>query len=473
MRKFTFFLITFWGIQLFSQITISKDSNFANSGTFIWTFNSNQTILHSNTVILPDHSILQIVSVTDNDYILKLTPDGTLDSDFASNGKLDLGSNNFLNAVIQGDKIIVYFGPKSLDHSNYLDSKIVRYHSNGTFDETFGTNGVLNEVTESTSPQALSVLVLEDLSLVVTNSAETYPKKYTTDGQLDTNYGNNGEIIYNYHFPIGQFSTGKIATCNVNSLSSSVYSFFDLNSLSTNTVLDLDHYSCNHLNGFMLQNKNNLSTRTTSDGLVYSVFEYNNYPLPDFSRLIVMKSEQLDSNFNGSGFVTSEDYEQFLDAGFADKTFLVLNQKANQKALNAYSSLGVSLNINNQRDFNLSAGHEIEMKANYILVNSVIPDIDQNLVKVKIEKFVIKDDRLSTLNSSPENIVVENPIKDFLNIKNAEHAVSFEIYDLTGRKIAVSKSPKNINTENLQKGNYILKIYFKTGPYISRKLIKN
>lgn len=378
MKKLSFFLLALCGIQHFSQITVTKDNAFGNNGNFITTFNTSQNILQSNTIILADHSILQIVNVTDNDYILKLKPNGTLDADFANNGKLELGINNFMNAVLQNDKIIVYFGPKSLDHSNYTDSKIVRYNSNGTLDTTFGTNGVLNEVTESTDPQALSVLVLADYSLLVTNSVETHPKKFTINGQLDSTAGNNGIIPYNYHFPIGQFSDGKIATCNVNSLSSSIFSFFDLDSLPSNTVVDLNNYSCHQYNGFTVQNKSNISTRTTADGLVYSIFKYDNHPLPNFSRLIVLKSEQLDSQFNGSGFVTSEEEEKFLDAGFSNKIFFVLNEKGNQKALNAYSNSGVSLNLNNARDFSLFSGHEIELKDHYILVKSIITDENQN-----------------------------------------------------------------------------------------------
>ncbi len=473
MKKLTFLLIIFYSIQIFSQINLTKDPSFGNDGTFSMTFNSNQTIHQSNTIVLPDNSILQIISVADNDYILKIKPDGKLDPNFADQGKLDLGVNNFLNAVLQGDKIIVYFGPKSMDYSNYLDSKIVRYHSNGTLDSTFGNNGVLDEVTESTNPQALSVLVLADQSLVITNSNSTYARKFTINGQLDKFFGDNGEINYAYHFPLGQSSNGKIATCDINSLSSSIYSFYDLNSLATNAVMNLNDHLCHHHNGSMLQNKSNISTRMNANGMVYSVFEYKNYPLPDFSRLIVMKSEQLDSNFNANGFVTSEDYEQFLDVGFENKMFFVLNQKSNQKALNAYSSSGISLNINNQRNFALLSGHEIEMKDNYILVNSIVKDSNQNFVVVKIEKFLISNDLLSTANDLHKDIFVENPIKDLLNIKNADNAVGFEIYDTLGRKIMVSKNSEKMNFANLPKGNYILKINFKNGENFLKKLIKN
>lgn len=473
MKKLYFFLITLCGIQAFSQITITRDNTFGNNGNFTTSFGAAQQILHSNTIILADDSILQVVNLADNNYILKLKPDGTFDANFADNGKLELGVNNVMNAVLQNDKIIVYFGPKSTDYSDYTDSKIVRYNSNGILDTTFGTNGVLNEVTESTDPQALSVLVLTDQSLLVTNSAESYPKKFTSNGQLDSTAGNNGIIQYNYHFPVGQFANGKIATCDVNSQSSSLFSFFNLNSLSNNTVVDLNNHSCHQHNGFTIQNKTNISTRTTKDGLVYSIFNYTNYPLPNFSRLIVMKNEQLDAQFNGAGFATSEDGENFLDAGFSNQIFIVLNEKGNQKALNAYSTSGVSLNINNVRDFSLTAGHEIEVKDSYILVKSMIKEVNQNIVNVKIEKFLLSDDRLATGNNALKQIKVENPVKDFLNIINAENDVQFDLYDMTGKIIINSKSPKNMNTSNLLKGTYILKIKLKNGEVFSQKLIKN
>lgn len=473
MKKIYFFLIILCANQISSQIKISKDLSFGNNGSFTAEFNSSGTVINANVLVLPDNSMLYIVNKADKNYILKLKPDGTLDPAFANSGRLELAENNFLNAVLQGDKIIVNFGPKPMGDNFYRDSKIVRYHSNGTLDTTFGTNGVLNEVTESTNPAALSVLVLEDQSLMVTNSNTSHSKKFTADGQLDYAFGNNGEIVYDYHFPLGQFSAGKIATCDVSSLSSSVYSFFNLNSLTQNTVLDLNGQACHQYNGFPLQNKTNRSTRMASNGLVYSVFEYQNYPLADFSRLVVIRNEQLDSTFNGTGFVTSENNEEFLDSGFSQDIFVVLNQKANQKALNAYSATGTPLQINSQRDFKLLSGHEIEMKDNYILVNSILPANNQNGTRVKIEKYLVTQEQLSTATSALKKIEVENPVKDFLRIKNAENAESFGLYNLEGRRILFSSNMENINTSNLPQGNYILKVKLKSGEILSKKLIKN
>ena len=211
----------------------------------------------------------------------------------------------------------------------------------------------------------------------------------------------------------------------------------------------------------------------THSGLVYSVFEYNNYPLPDFSRLIVMKDEHIDSNFNENGFVTSADYEQFLDVGFSEQQFFVLNQKDQQKSLIAYSSTGTSLKINGNRDFALQSGQEIEVKPTYILVNSIIQDENNILNRVKIEKFLFQNNNLSTSNNQLKNVEIQNPVKDILNIKNGELAENFEIYSTDGRKILQSKNIKNINITNLPKGIYILKIRLKTGEIVSKKLMKN
>ena len=67
----------------------------------------------------------------------------------------------------------------------------------------------------------------------------------------------------------------------------------------------------------------------------------------------------------------------------------------------------------------------------------------------------------------------KNPVKDFLNIKNAENADHIELFNVEGRKIAEDKNYKNIGTSNLPKGTYILKITLKDGEILSNKLIKN
>ncbi len=474
MKKIYCFLIAFYSIQSFSQITISKDQTFGSSGFISQNFSASQEIVSSRILILPDHSILTIINGNQHNSIFKVKPNGTLDPTFGINGKRDFPENNFMNVVSQGTKFIVYFGPKTDDSNNpYEGSKIIRLTENGSLDTTFGDNGVLNEVTESINPQSLSVLVLLDESFIVSNSNSTNAKKFTVNGQLETSYGNNGEIVYDYHFPIGQSTNGLITTCDISSLSSSVYSFYDLYSLTTNTVLNLTNAPCHEQNGYILQNKTNLSTRMTSTGTVYSIFEYKNYPLPDFSRMVVINDKKMDTTFNGKGFLTSENFERYIDAGFGADNFLILSINENQRFFTAYSAKGIPLLINNESSFGVLSGDQIEMKGNYILVSSLISDDNQNMNRMKIEKFLISNDKLSTSNTSGSQIEIENPVKDFLNIKNADKVENFQLYNIEGRKIAEDKNFKNIPTSNLAKGNYILKIRMKNGELQSKKLIKN
>lgn len=474
MKKIYFFLIAFYSIQMYSQISVNRDNSFGNSGVFTSDVSSNQKILSSKILILPDHSIINMIYGEQSNSVLKLKPNGMLDPNFGNNGKLDFVENNFMNAVLQGDKIIINFGPNASNFSNpYEGSKIIRITQDGTLDPSFGENGVVNEITESINPQSLSVMVLPDLSLIVSNSNSTHSKKFTKDGQLETSFGDNGEIVYDYHFPIGQFSNGKIATCDISSLSSSVYSFFDLYSLTTNTVLNLTNASCHELNGSILQNKTNISTRTTKNGMVYSIFEYKNYPIPDFSRMVLINDEKMDLTFNGKGFLTSEDSERFLDAGFGQNLFFILNEKGNQKYLSGYAEKGNSLLINNQSTFSLLSGNALEIKDNYILVNSIVPNENQIMSKIKIEKFIFSNDLLSTINNSVNKIEVENPVKDFLNIRNAENAINFEVLNMEGRKILEAKNLKNMKISSVTKGNYLLKITLKNGEIVTKKLIKN
>lgn len=474
MMKIYFLLIAIYSIQIYSQITVTKDNSFGSGGVLSQTFSASQSIVSSRILILPDHSVMTIINGSESNSIFKVKPNGSFDPSFGNNGRVDFVENNFMNVVLQGSKFIIYFGPKTNNTNNpYEDSKIIRVTQNGTLDPTFGDHGILNEITESINPQSLSVLVLPDESFMVTNSNSTYSKKFTVDGQLETSFGNNGEIVYDYHFPIGKSSNGKIATCDISSLSSSVYSFYDLYSLTTNTVLNLNNAPCHEHNGSILQNKTNLSTRMTSTGMVYSIFEYKNYPIPDFCRLVVINEEKMDATFNGKGFLTSENLERFIDAGFGADTFFILSINANEKYFTAYSVKGSPILINHESSFRLISGDEIEMKDNFILVSSIISDENQNTNGVKIEKFLISNDKLATTNINTDQIEIENPVKDFLNIKNAEKANHFQLYNIDGRKIAEDKNFKNIPTSKLTKGNYILKITMKNGDIFSKKLIKN
>ncbi|WP_333661204.1 T9SS-dependent choice-of-anchor J family protein [Chishuiella changwenlii] len=56
-----------------------------------------------------------------------------------------------------------------------------------------------------------------------------------------------------------------------------------------------------------------------------------------------------------------------------------------------------------------------------------------------------------------------NPAVDVLNIKSNAKVLSYEIYDLTGRKVGAGSNSDKVNVSNLSKGNYIINIVTKDG----------
>ncbi|WP_261512964.1 DUF7619 domain-containing protein [Chryseobacterium paludis] len=69
--------------------------------------------------------------------------------------------------------------------------------------------------------------------------------------------------------------------------------------------------------------------------------------------------------------------------------------------------------------------------------------------------------------------IYPNPVKDVLFIKSKENIIKAEIYDIAGRILSsVSVTDNSVNTSELTKGNYIIKLFTKDKS-IMQKFIKN
>jgi len=87
------------------------------------------------------------------------------------------------------------------------------------------------------------------------------------------------------------------------------------------------------------------------------------------------------------------------------------------------------------------------------------------IVKLYSENLNIKETALKN------TVLVENPVKDQLNIQSKERITSLQLYSTDGKLIKTSKS-KNMSVKELSKGNYMLKIQLENGKVISEKIIK-
>lgn len=127
---------------------------------------------------------------------------GDLDPNFHGDGLLtvDLGFDDFATSVaIQNDQKIVFCGFSGFGST--VDMALVRLNPDGSYDNTFGTNGVvITDVNLSTDLN--NELVIQPDGKIVTagfNNASSQINfvvcRYNTDGTLDQTFGNGGISI--------------------------------------------------------------------------------------------------------------------------------------------------------------------------------------------------------------------------------------------------------------------------------------
>ena len=133
--------------------------------------------------------------------------DGTLDNTFGQGGRINFHigyDNDFGLQVIQLDNGKILFGGHSYVGSTPLryEIAVVRLNANGSFDNSFGENGVFKSRFFEPGRSYLEDMALQsDGKLVVTgaanvNNEENYGLlRITENGQLDTTFGEDGQVI--------------------------------------------------------------------------------------------------------------------------------------------------------------------------------------------------------------------------------------------------------------------------------------
>ena len=162
----------------------------------------------SGLVILPDNKILILAvgnSMANNNFIVRLTPDGALDTTFNGTGYINFGIgsglyyDHGLTMQLQPDGKILVGGKSEAPVGEYYT--LVRFNSNGTFDSNFGTNGIVHTQLFSGQSGIKSIVVLPNGKILTggycnDGSTQRYVLvQYTTTGNLDTTFGTNGITV--------------------------------------------------------------------------------------------------------------------------------------------------------------------------------------------------------------------------------------------------------------------------------------
>jgi uncharacterized delta-60 repeat protein len=159
--------------------------------------------------IQPDGKIILAGEVgtgtTANFAIARYTTNGSLDNTFGTNGiqinNIVAGRNGIESVVLQADGKIIAAGYANNGADD--DYVVVRYNSDGTFDNTFGTAGIATVDYNNKSNSCHAVALQTDGKIVVTgthSAASTYDFmtiRLNTDGTLDNTFGTGGILVTN------------------------------------------------------------------------------------------------------------------------------------------------------------------------------------------------------------------------------------------------------------------------------------
>lgn len=132
--------------------------------------------------------------------IARYNTNGTLDNSFGTNGvvvtQIGNSDDQATSLKIQSNGKIVVAG--YVTYNSKKDFVVVRYNTDGTLDNSFGVNGIVRTTMSVYDDDATSVNIQNDGKIVVGGNSYIYAisiARYDTNGLLDNTFGINGKVI--------------------------------------------------------------------------------------------------------------------------------------------------------------------------------------------------------------------------------------------------------------------------------------
>ncbi len=184
------------------------DNSFGTNGSVVVTSISGYDIPFSDFVILPDGKFLVTgnryiqSSGLSSLLIYRYTANGTPDAAFGTNGVITTPVGSYdLRIVLQPDGKFVVAGAKYIGN-NIDEVAIVRYNPDGTLDTTFGTGGITQTSVGNRQLRVREILVQSDGKLLVAgfrfaSIRDIFVLRYNPNGTLDNSFGANGIVQMN------------------------------------------------------------------------------------------------------------------------------------------------------------------------------------------------------------------------------------------------------------------------------------
>jgi uncharacterized delta-60 repeat protein len=439
----------------------SMDSSFAVNGHKVFSSgdNGNPILTMDVLKILPDGKMLYAGIQMSNPFskyvVFKVNTDGSFDNTFGANGRAVISAGTAmwhgLYALgIQNTGKILLLGGNG-DNSNPWIGSISRLATNGSLDNSFGTNGVLipNLGFNSNNVRYEMIKVLSDNSFLVvgthieaTTSADIthdFVAKFDADGTLETNFGTNGKVIlplinnerlYFLNQDIEVDNNGNIyINCSTTGGSTGVKSVLV--------------YKLNNIG--ILQNNYGLNGRLTVPNLVYdSWYKYD---------ALLQGDKLLVAGMTDTGRNAPYSLQRINADGTADLTFAnPFNElTANRASYDHLYYLGLQ---SNERIMLGGNG-----KPNDKAADSIFP-IVLRFLEQGTEVPPTTDTGTSVVNIKDQNVikVYPNPTRDLLHIEGIKENFRVQLFDISGKLVLSRniKSTQPINCSQLPSGTYWL-----------------
>lgn len=201
MKAHLFSIIFFFSsFYLYSQ-TVTLDSSFGNGGIVITPTSNSAEIV--DIAIQSDGKIVAAGYNLGGDdvQVARYHADGTLDIAFGTGGIVitDIGNQNIpYSMLLQADGKIVVGGTYLANSSPPFEyhSSLIRYNTDGTLDNTFGTGGVVKTIADSYSDGIASIALQTDGKIITAGHAanQCLIMRYNSNGTIDSSFGNNGIV---------------------------------------------------------------------------------------------------------------------------------------------------------------------------------------------------------------------------------------------------------------------------------------
>jgi uncharacterized delta-60 repeat protein len=187
----------------------SHDSTFGNGGVILVPMNEKQMVLSiavqpdDKVLVSGFHSLSSVLGGYPGSFLLaRFNPDGTADSTFNGNGLvLDSVSGHSANSMIllNDGKIIAGGNVYYQGTDNFA---LAKYNSDGSPDSTFGINGRVMTILGNDLSRVESIALQPDGKILVAGYAAMYYQHFTllryhSNGGIDSSFGTNGVVANN------------------------------------------------------------------------------------------------------------------------------------------------------------------------------------------------------------------------------------------------------------------------------------